>query len=328
MWKISLICIMAAMILGLFYLVPTDQVSGEPGDSPLYAASLDDTKDFISDSGNPGRGTESKGGGAGNLITCEITCGPTCNQITCGTTCVATCEFTCTSTCSQPTCGPTCAHTCESTCVNTCSQLTCESTCVVTCSYTCTTTQITLVTFTAQADAGQVILKWTTASEIANYGFIIRRSTDPEGDFAVVAEVLSQPHSSGTTDYSFIDRDVQPGVTYYYALADLSLSGFETPHPLQVNATPWAVYEFQLLQNYPNPFNPATTIAFELRDPTFVNLEVFDTSGRRIAKLVEGWQQAGRHQVIFNGSELPSGVYLYRLRGGEMAAVGKMTLMK
>ncbi|TKJ36569.1 hypothetical protein CEE37_14915 [candidate division LCP-89 bacterium B3_LCP] len=86
--------------------------------------------------------------------------------------------------------------------------------------------------------------------------------------------------------------------------------------------------EFSLGQNYPNPFNPATVLNYKLPVSSLVNLTVYDISGREVAKLVNGWRDAGVHETIFNASELASGIYLYHLEAGEFNATGKMVLMK
>jgi parallel beta-helix repeat protein len=86
--------------------------------------------------------------------------------------------------------------------------------------------------------------------------------------------------------------------------------------------------EFALFNAYPNPFNPVTTIRFALPEATRVNLSVYDISGRLVTTLVEGWRDAGIHEVAFDGSKLTSGVYLYRLEAGGFTASGKMVLMK
>jgi len=85
---------------------------------------------------------------------------------------------------------------------------------------------------------------------------------------------------------------------------------------------------YSLEQNYPNPFNPNTTISFTLPNAGTVKLSIYDVSGRQVAELINGWRDAGMHQVTFDGSGLPSGVYIYRLTAGEYTASGKMVLLK
>ncbi len=78
----------------------------------------------------------------------------------------------------------------------------------------------------------------------------------------------------------------------------------------------------------PNPFNPATTIRFELDRAARTDLSVFDLTGRKVATLVEGWLNTGTHEVTFDASGLPSGVYLYRITSGSAVSTGKLVLMK
>ncbi len=85
---------------------------------------------------------------------------------------------------------------------------------------------------------------------------------------------------------------------------------------------------FALSQNYPNPFNPVTQIRFSIPSAGFVNLSVFDLSGRKVAELVNGTSKAGEYSVDFNASGLSSGVYFYRLSAGNFTEVKKMTLLK
>lgn len=71
---------------------------------------------------------------------------------------------------------------------------------------------------------------------------------------------------------------------------------------------------FSLSQNYPNPFNPATTIGYQLAMGSEVELNVYNLLGEKVVALVKKHQPAGTYKVAFNGANLPSGVYLYRLR--------------
>jgi hypothetical protein len=78
----------------------------------------------------------------------------------------------------------------------------------------------------------------------------------------------------------------------------------------------------------PNPFNPTTVLSYQLPMANLVNLSIYDIAGRKVAELVNGWKNAGVHEVTFDGSGLASGVYLYRIEAGDFNAIGKMLLMK
>jgi hypothetical protein len=85
---------------------------------------------------------------------------------------------------------------------------------------------------------------------------------------------------------------------------------------------------FALAQNYPNPFNPSTSISYSLAKLGNVNLTVYDLLGNEVAQLVNEVQSAGKHTVQFDGSNLASGVYFYRLNTGSELITKKMMLLK
>jgi hypothetical protein len=85
---------------------------------------------------------------------------------------------------------------------------------------------------------------------------------------------------------------------------------------------------FALLQNYPNPFNPSTVISFQLSVNSHVTLKVFDVNGREVATLVDGELRSGKHVVIFDAGNLPSGVYIYRVQAGNFVEQKKMEMIK
>jgi len=86
--------------------------------------------------------------------------------------------------------------------------------------------------------------------------------------------------------------------------------------------------EVRIIGNYPNPFNPVTTISYELPVTTHVTLTISDVVGREVARLVDGPQEAGYKSVTFDGSNLASGIYFYRLQAGTFVETKRMILMK
>ena len=110
---------------------------------------------------------------------------------------------------------------------------------------------------------------------------------------------------------------------YIFSWGETGVSDKKTPIPTKL----------RLLQNYPNPFNPTTTISYSI--PAFrgkqslnVTLDVYNTLGEKVATLVNKAQAPGNYSVRFDASNLPSGVYFYRLRAGSFLATKKMILMK
>jgi hypothetical protein len=85
---------------------------------------------------------------------------------------------------------------------------------------------------------------------------------------------------------------------------------------------------FQLSQNYPNPFNPSTTISFSIPNAGHVTLKVFDILGNEVATLFDGYKAPQTYSIKFDGTNLPSGVYLYSLTALGENQVRKMVLAK
>ena len=77
--------------------------------------------------------------------------------------------------------------------------------------------------------------------------------------------------------------------------------------------------EFVLFQNYPNPFNPTTIIQYAINSRQFISLNVYDVLGNEIAILVNEEKPSGTYEVEFDASNLPSGVYMYRLTSGNFS---------
>ncbi|KAF0141873.1 MAG: hypothetical protein FD122_1428 [Stygiobacter sp.] len=86
--------------------------------------------------------------------------------------------------------------------------------------------------------------------------------------------------------------------------------------------------DFELYQNYPNPFNPTTTIRYQIRNSGYVSLKVYDAIGQEVAAFVNETKSPGTYEVIFNGSNLNSGVYIYHLQVGAYSQTKKLVLMK
>ncbi len=88
------------------------------------------------------------------------------------------------------------------------------------------------------------------------------------------------------------------------------------------------VRDYSLEQNYPNPFNPNTKISYSIKEEGLVTLKVYDVLGTEIAVLVNENKPAGIYEVSFNASNLPSGMYIYKLQSGSFTGVKKMLLTK
>ncbi|HMS33678.1 MAG TPA: S8 family serine peptidase [Ignavibacteria bacterium] len=85
---------------------------------------------------------------------------------------------------------------------------------------------------------------------------------------------------------------------------------------------------YSLSQNYPNPFNPTTNLEFGISKLGFVSLKVYDVLGKEVMTLVNEIKPAGRYKIDFNGSNLSSGMYFYKLEAGNFTETKRMLLIK
>ena len=91
---------------------------------------------------------------------------------------------------------------------------------------------------------------------------------------------------------------------------------------------PPSISDSFLSQNYPNPFNSSTKISYSIKEDGLVTLKVYDVLGNEICALVNEVKPKGNYEVEFNASNLPSGVYFYKIHSGKYFAVNKMVLMR
>ncbi len=116
---------------------------------------------------------------------------------------------------------------------------------------------------------------------------------------------------------------------FAFAFDDVSFN-ILTEYPLGINYRTGhkIVKLFKLYQNYPNPFNPETKINYVINCPGNVKLIIYNLLGQEVARLVDEYQRPGEYNVMWNASNLPSGVYIYRLKVNDYSEVRKCVLLK
>ena len=122
-----------------------------------------------------------------------------------------------------------------------------------------------------------------------------------------------------------IDKGIIPHTTYL-PVSDYYEIVFDTT--TDVNDIDNFPISFKLNQNYPNPFNPTTNIQYAINSGQYVTLKVFDILGNEIKTIVNKEKPAGEYNVMFNASELPSGIYFYQLKAGDFIQTKKMILLR
>ncbi len=212
---------------------------------------------------------------------------------------------------------------------------------------------VSLSSFAVRMHLGNVKLSWSTASEVNNSGFAIKRSTSENGEYELLADftqdnkLRGQGNSSSGKSYSYTDFSVQEGQDYWYLLEDIDFNGRRTQHgPLHIFVSGSADLtktdgliprEYALGENYPNPFNPTTRFALDipaLKDGnTQITVHVYDLLGKRVRTLYDGTIAPGNYTFEWDGRNesgrvLPSGMYIYRVSTEQFSQARKMVLMK
>ncbi|MFO7916306.1 MAG: FG-GAP-like repeat-containing protein [Candidatus Krumholzibacteriales bacterium] len=171
-------------------------------------------------------------------------------------------------------------------------------------------------------------ISWTLSELEKDMSFSIYRQTDGSDTFLPIDAEITR---KGDLSYKAIDSSCLPGSVCRYRVEVTDSEGTRTLFTTEKVTVESP--ELALSQNYPNPFNPSTTIYYSLPERCRVTLDIYDVSGRRIARLEDGIREAGTHQAKWsglnkNGASVSSGVYLYKLTTGKSSITRKMVLMR
>ncbi len=189
---------------------------------------------------------------------------------------------------------------------------------------------VELVSFSANYSGSKVGLEWATATEIDNYGFQIERKSVEEenAQWRKLGFVAGSGNSNKNINYQFSDENLNSD-HYFYRLKQIDNDGSYTYSDEVEVKFDLIVEDFTLTQNYPNPFNPSTQIKFGFKESTQASLRVYNTIGELVSELFNAKTESGNiYTVTFNADKLPSGMYLYELRGNNSVEVRKMLLLK
>ncbi len=174
---------------------------------------------------------------------------------------------------------------------------------------------------------------------------LIWRSSEAAKSYRLQVSTLSNfPINFIVVDTTIIDTVIRvntlsANTTYYWRVSAINDSGasdyslgtaaFRTGDQfVSVNELREIPTHNYLKQNFPNPFNPVTIISYQIMANSIVNLKVFDILGREVATLVNEYKPAGAYSVTFDASNLPSGIYFYRLRTGNFLETKKLVVQK
>lgn len=190
---------------------------------------------------------------------------------------------------------------------------------------------VELISLTVINSGSAVILNWQTATEVNNYGFEVEKIVDGNihastSNWKTIGFVKGHGSSNSPKEYSFIDSDQLSGVMKYRLKQIDNNGSFEYSDIVTVERN--QLSKTELYQNYPNPFNPTTVINYTLSLDGMTKLSIFNILGQEIEVLINKQMRAGSYSIPFDGSNLSSGVYVYKLQLNNQTQVRKMLLMK
>ncbi len=177
----------------------------------------------------------------------------------------------------------------------------------------------------------QAYLSWHKNSEVDVAKYYVYRNTTNNPGSATLIDSTNHP------DTMYTATGLTNGTTYYfwvravdrYCVARISAySNVTTVTPVNVPNQTEVPKFFALYQNYPNPFNPVTDIKYDIPKESFVELTVYDLLGREVAVLVNEIKKPGRYSAKWGSENMPSGVYIYRMKAGNFEKTMKMVLLK
>jgi hypothetical protein len=185
---------------------------------------------------------------------------------------------------------------------------------------------VELSSFNAKYINDNVKLDWRTETEVSNYGFDIERKGKVYQDWMKIGFIEGNGNTNSPKNYSFIDENPSGGQLIQYRLKQIDTDGkYEYSDIIEVLLS---VDDYTLFQNFPNPFNPSTTIRFSLPKQTQLKLNLYNMLGELVETIAEGNYEVGNYKVTFNASNLPSGVYIYRIESSDFVQTKKMMLLK
>lgn len=167
-------------------------------------------------------------------------------------------------------------------------------------------------------------VNWKDGSYREAAEYILERS---EGDNNFIEVIKVTAENDENKKYSLLTEKVEQQEVLYFRIKQINKNG-SVVYSDVAKVGQGIVKDAIIGQNYPNPFNPTTLIEFELIQDSDVEVRVYDLAGREISVIHKGFLNKGVHQFTFDGSEFPSGVYLYQVTTPLSSQTRKMILAK
>ena len=167
-------------------------------------------------------------------------------------------------------------------------------------------------------------LEWT-GGDYKQADFYVLEKSSQNAEYIPVVKIDAD--NLNEKNYTCLDQKDESSDVIYYRVKQVDKDG-SVVYSSQVKVGQGLFEPFVVEQNYPNPFNPKTSIVVELMEETEVKIIVYNLEGKEIERLYDGSLSKGVHKFTFDATDLPSGVYLYKIETPEYSQTKKMVLTK
>jgi hypothetical protein len=171
---------------------------------------------------------------------------------------------------------------------------------------------VTISTFNSSVSRNNVSLNWVTEIETNNSGFEVQRKKTTESVWKASGFVKGNGTTHQPKGYIFVDKNLTKAV-YQYRLKQIDYNNNFEYYSLAANVTISGPKDFSVTQNYPNPSNPKSKIDYQIPFDSKVSIKVYDIIGKEVVTLVNEFKTADYYSIEFDGTNLASGVYIYRI---------------
>jgi phosphatidylserine/phosphatidylglycerophosphate/cardiolipin synthase-like enzyme len=183
-----------------------------------------------------------------------------------------------------------------------------------------------------QTNGIDIRLKGTAITGLLHHKYAIIDADKASTESRVITGSYNWTNSAETVNSEntliIFDRQIANEFLQEFKSRYIEAGGSDAITGISENKINQEISAFELKQNYPNPFNPSTTIEFRLLEDSYLDIDVYNILGQKIAKLIGGFLKAGAHQITFDARQLPSGIYFYTMRAGNRVYQRKMILLK
>ena len=186
---------------------------------------------------------------------------------------------------------------------------------------------VELTCFTAVSVLNDILINWSTVTELNNFGFGIERADASLNNWQDIGFVPGMGTTANPQSYEFIDKDLKSG-KYSYRIKQVDYDG-SSKYYGSIEVDHMTINKFYLSEAFPNPFNPSTKLSFSVTENSKTSLKIYNSLGQLVSTIFNDLAEAGEHYSFdFSANNLSSGVYFAVLESSNKLITKKLLLLK